>query len=688
MTNKSENPRERLYRKMLHSRWVKIVSALASVVVFCTVYALILPAITMSNQDPKCGIEEHAHTAECYDAEGNIICDLEEHVHSLLCYSDLNAAIESEEYWTAELPALTGDRNADVIAVAKSQLGYKENDENYKVVDNEQTKGYTRYGHWYGDAIDTYSEKYDNGLSDYAYKDWDAMFVSFVLRYAEIYDMGFDSDAGNWAGALGDAAIYVDAANYVPQMGDLIFFTPNVGENMRVGIVSGVNRGFFGNEIKSISVILGDSNNAVEEVKVAVSEYTEGDITFETIHGYGVLTPGYGEQPEAVAEQEAAVENADAAPAEEVAPEGTDAAAPEGEAVAETPEAEVVPVSLEESSEHLIGQAEENLETVEEASEGEISVALLDAGISEDGSEIAMNWNMTARLPEAMLPAGSIIRIDTSTGKTHAMTVGQVFDWAQTAGVGMDKEVYVDNDNFEVTFIGDNGFLYSWADVQNMDAAAVTSFTGIHIKALNDVELGEDGAIFFDFASKAKVSDANAGQNYYVSKVSVNGVSGAETYVYTNGEAETVDQNKVLRDAGLEEEPAVKTLVAEKNDYTVTMSYGPEAEIPDGSKLYVKEIRQGTEEYKKYIEEAKAVLGISEEDAAELFGRFFDIKIMTKDGEFEPKDYLSLMEQQLKHDLILCKYFKQENEIEKAKIVFSRINLLNEEIAELKKYLQ
>ena len=58
------------------------------------------------------------------------------------------------------------------------------------------------------------------------------------------------------------------------------------------------------------------------------------------------------------------------------------------------------------------------------------------------------------------------------------------------------------------------------------------------------------------------------------------------------------------------------------------------------------------------------------------------------EGEFEPKDYLSLMEQQLKHDLILCKYFKQENEIEKAKIVFSRINLLNEEIAELKKYLQ
>ena len=181
MTNKSENPREKLYRKMLHSHWVKIVSALASVVVFCTAYALILPAITMSNQDPKCGIEEHTHIAECYDAEGNIICGLEEHAHSLSCYSDLYAAIEDEGYWSADIPELTGDRNADVLAVAQSQIGYRENDENYLVSENEQTKGYTRYGHWYGEFVDTESERLENGLSYYAYKDWDAMFASFVL---------------------------------------------------------------------------------------------------------------------------------------------------------------------------------------------------------------------------------------------------------------------------------------------------------------------------------------------------------------------------------------------------------------------------------------------------------------------------------------------------------------------------
>ena len=636
MTNKSENPREKLYRKMLHSHWVKIVSALASVVVFCTAYALILPAITMSNQDPKCGIEEHTHIAECYDAEGNIICGLEEHAHSLSCYSDLYAAIEDEGYWSADIPELTGDRNADVLAVAQSQIGYRENDENYLVSENEQTKGYTRYGHWYGEFVDTESERLENGLSYYAYKDWDAMFASFVLYNANIYDMGLDSDAGNWAGALGEAGIYVDAADYVPQIGDLIFYTRNAGENMHVGIVSGVNRGFFGNEIKSISVIAGDSNNEVEEIKVAVAEYTEGDITFETIHGYGVLTPGYGETDESTVSE---VQPDDSTVAEVAAEEiaGEDVAVePAVEEAADASEAEEV-VNLDNSADHLIGQNEESLDTVEENTEGSALVESVDGAVSEDGSEIVMNWSLSANLPDATLPAGAIIRVDTASAKVHSMTVDQARAWAETAGTGAEYATFVDNDNYEITFIGDNGLLYSWADVQNMDAAAATSFTGIHVKAVNDVALGEDGAISFNFATTAKVADANVGQNYYVSKVNVNGCAGAATYTFENGKAETVDQNAVLRDAGLDEETAQKTLVSKKSDYTVTMSYGPEAEIPDGSKLYVKEIKQGTEEYNQYIEDAKAALGISEEDAAELLGRFFDIKIMTKDGEFEPK---------------------------------------------------
>ena len=58
------------------------------------------------------------------------------------------------------------------------------------------------------------------------------------------------------------------------------------------------------------------------------------------------------------------------------------------------------------------------------------------------------------------------------------------------------------------------------------------------------------------------------------------------------------------------------------------------------------------------------------------------------DGDVTPQDYYNLLTQQLTHDNALFSYLKQENEIEKAKLVAIRIKLMNEEIAELKQYIQ
>ncbi|MDD6262859.1 MAG: FctA domain-containing protein [Clostridiales bacterium] len=44
----------------------RIVGILSAVVVFCTTYALILPAITMGNE-PVCGLEEHTHGESCWE---------------------------------------------------------------------------------------------------------------------------------------------------------------------------------------------------------------------------------------------------------------------------------------------------------------------------------------------------------------------------------------------------------------------------------------------------------------------------------------------------------------------------------------------------------------------------------------------------------------------------------------------
>ena len=94
----------------------RVVTALAGVVVFCTTYALILPAITLEKQCdipehthtdacyaqvtsveqrvPVCSaktLEIHRHTADCYDANGNPTCgyaDFVVHSHDSRCYDE------------------------------------------------------------------------------------------------------------------------------------------------------------------------------------------------------------------------------------------------------------------------------------------------------------------------------------------------------------------------------------------------------------------------------------------------------------------------------------------------------------------------------------------------------------------------------------------------------------------------
>ena len=100
-------------RKRLRHR---VVTVLAGVVVFCTTYALILPAITLEKQCdipehthtdacyaqvtsvekrvPVCSaktLEIHQHTADCYDADGNPTCgyaDFVVHSHDSGCYDE------------------------------------------------------------------------------------------------------------------------------------------------------------------------------------------------------------------------------------------------------------------------------------------------------------------------------------------------------------------------------------------------------------------------------------------------------------------------------------------------------------------------------------------------------------------------------------------------------------------------
>lgn len=94
-------------------RWRKMILCLSCVVVFCTVYALILPALTLERKT-ICGKEEHMHTEACYSTEGQLICEKEEHTHTETCYADTQTQNSQMEDNTEQNQDVEQNKTPDV----------------------------------------------------------------------------------------------------------------------------------------------------------------------------------------------------------------------------------------------------------------------------------------------------------------------------------------------------------------------------------------------------------------------------------------------------------------------------------------------------------------------------------------------------------------------------------------------
>ena len=78
-------------------QWQKVVMIMAAFVVFCTTYALIMPAVTQKGQT-YCGLEEHKeHTAECYKQTKTLVCGEEGHTHTADCYEEREVLVCGKE---------------------------------------------------------------------------------------------------------------------------------------------------------------------------------------------------------------------------------------------------------------------------------------------------------------------------------------------------------------------------------------------------------------------------------------------------------------------------------------------------------------------------------------------------------------------------------------------------------------
>ena len=75
----------KLKQKKRRQVWKRILSVMMCVVVFCTTYMLILPAITKEAK-VFCGKEEHTHNEKCYSVSTELICTETESVSkTLIC---------------------------------------------------------------------------------------------------------------------------------------------------------------------------------------------------------------------------------------------------------------------------------------------------------------------------------------------------------------------------------------------------------------------------------------------------------------------------------------------------------------------------------------------------------------------------------------------------------------------------
>jgi hypothetical protein len=237
----------------------KLTAALSVFVVLCVSYTLILPAMSARVQ-AYCGLEEHAHTSDCYLSDTPLcdeedeehthskecytsdepLCGLQEHTHTRQCESNEKAVDTNEEIQESLPKTLDKDLAKALLEVAKSQMDYQESSENFQVQDDGTEKGYTRYGDW---ATDLYGC-------------WNGYFAGWCYEQAggNLDDVNYSDTLSTWYSNVKDL---LESNIEDMKEGDILFYI-NQDNTLCVGILS--------QSEKEIKVLAGDVDDAVQEV--------------------------------------------------------------------------------------------------------------------------------------------------------------------------------------------------------------------------------------------------------------------------------------------------------------------------------------------------------------------------------------------------------------------------------------
>ena len=618
----------------------------------------------------------HVHDASCYDENGALVCgqkQMTEHVHGDECFklvelseeeiaerarkekndapvSDPSADLESEGYWTYLFSGMerSGNWAKDLLAVAQSQLGYRESAQNFEIDDNQNLKGYTRYGAWYG----------------FPYGDWCAMFVSFCLHYAGVPETAVPRECGTrpWVETLEKRDMYAPAKDYLPRPGDMVFF--DFDKDMladHVGLVSGVNV-----DEGLLETIEGNRTVAVDRYTMSLYD--------ETILGYGILP-----------------ENPDAPPEEPVMRFETEEMSdyPAGVFTGTAGDLDVV-VTAEEGTfpagtymEVKTVDAADVEQSVANAVSGEVvrmqavDITFYNADGEEIEPKLPVRVSITsATIAQAEQPvvvhvprdgeATVVDQADEETAEDELVFQTDAFS-VYVVAYTVDFEYEVDGQEYPFRLNGGDSVgirelvealhVLDAAEIPELPAegdGAVLSAADAFVKSIETVAFSNEELVkvlkleadatagelkqAWDLAptySAELTEEQIARMNEKAFRapdwvlVSLRPFDTVETLTVTmkNGDVWTIR----VTDAQLSKD----VITASGETFTITVSYGQDAEIPEGAELRAQEVLQDTVAYSKYLNDSAAELNVAAD--AVTFARFFDIEIV-KDGEkIEPK---------------------------------------------------
>lgn len=183
------------------------------------------------------------------------------------------AGVSAETAGFADTHSNTGDQRADVLAVAKTQVGYAQG-----TLEGTQLSfdRYTKYGVWYEQMVDS--------SMNYSELVWSGSFLSWCAAHANIPQSvipynAYVPDTAAWFYEQGQ---WRDAQDYQPSAGDLVFFGTDSATS--VGFVADTN-GYY------MTVYRGDDCFSNGEQMFGYVTDNTYSVSAPSIYGYA--TPAY-----------------------------------------------------------------------------------------------------------------------------------------------------------------------------------------------------------------------------------------------------------------------------------------------------------------------------------------------------------------------------------------------------------